>query len=389
MSEIETLRAALTNIAGLAAAVSNGDTYPPTIVKTHAQHRPLTARELEARAGEFDRAGTCHDVQITVEVASSTVPEPKTTVHRDGDRWRIELGVPGAALVRRTGLTVGSLSRPPRAQRTHSQREGFIPAGMAVRHRPFTERVAINQVPLRGRKGHYTPLEVFPGDSRALLTDRSWPWNLTGLVTTSDGKSGSGVLIGDRLMLTAHHMLPTNSILRGSWWMTFTPNFDSSNIFMAPFGSSNVSDLRRYADESDSAYVVGHDFMLCRLYEPLGQRLGYLGCTTFDDSWRGLQVWDNIGYPGDVGGGSRPAVQFNQSMEDDFEDDGGQYMETEASLNKGNSGGPFFAWFTDGQVRLCAVVSSSYSFGDDRDNALAGGDDMVRLIDWGRTNWPA
>jgi S1-C subfamily serine protease len=114
-----------------------------------------------------------------------------------------------------------------------------------------------------------------------------------------------------------------------------------------------------------------------------------LGYTSFDDSWRGMEVWDNIGYPFDVGGGSRPAVQFNQSMEDDYEDDNGQYIETEASLNNGNSGGPFFSWFTDGNVRLCGVVSGGFTFNGDRDNVLAGGDDMVRLIDWGRNNWSA
>jgi V8-like Glu-specific endopeptidase len=390
MTDIEKLRAALGKIAKVASeAVDGGECLPTTTGDRKLQHRPLTGHELQARAAEFDRAGKPQAIQITAEVASSQIPEPKTTAHRDGDRWRIEIAIPGAAFVRRTGLSVDTLPTLTRAQRSPRQGDGFIPPHMSVRSRAFTEQVAPKQVRLRGPKGVYTPLEVFPGDSRQLLTDRSWPWNLTGLVTTSDGKAGSGVLVGDRLMLTAHHMLPTNSIQRGNWWMTFTPNFDSSITPNAPFGSSNVSDLQRYANESDVEYIVGHDFMLCRLYEPLGQRLGYLGYTSFDDSWRGMQVWNNIGYPFDVGGGTRPAVQFNQSMEDDYEDDSGQYMETEASLNKGNSGGPFFAWFNDGHVRLCGVVSGGLSFGDDRDNAIAGGDDMVNLISWGRNNWPA
>jgi len=137
-------------------------------------------------------------------------------------------------------------------------------------------------VELSGRPGReYTPLLVTPSDGRHLLGSHSWPWNLTGLVTMSDGKAGSGVLIGDRLVLTAHHMRPSASIARGSWWMTFTPNFDSGN---APFGSSNVSDLRHYDSESDTEYVVGHDFMLCRLFEPIGEHLGFLGATTFDEA---------------------------------------------------------------------------------------------------------
>lgn len=356
--------------------------------KRKLQHRPLTPMELEVRAAVFNREGQHRDLRMTIEVASAKAPEPRTTVHRDGDRWRIEFDISEAMLTRRNGLTVGNLSRPDRAKRIPRQNDGFMPTHAPVRTRPLTEAVATKPARLRGPKGDYTPLVVFPGDARQLLTDSSWPWRLTGLVTTSDGDVGSGVLVGDRLMLTAHHLRPSNSIAKGSWWMTFAPNFDSGNTPTAPFWSSFVSDLRHFDNESDTDFVVGHDFMLCRLYEPLGQQLGYLG-SSFDDDWRGMQVWQNIGYPVDVRSGSRPAVQFNQSMEDDYEDDDGQIMETEASLNNGNSGGPFFSWFTDGNVRLCSVVSGFATFNGDLDNALAGGDDMVHLIDWGRSNWPA
>jgi len=360
------------------------------MTKPKLQHQPLTTKELEARAAEFNRDGRPHGVQIVVQVTSSSTPEPKTRVHRDGERWRIEFDIPGATAVRRTGLTDGTLPRPARAERIARQLDGFIPADAAVRTRPLTQPIKPQRVRLRGPKGQYKPLVVFHGrDARQLLTDSSWPWNLTGLVTTSDGDAGSGVLIGDRLMLTAHHLRPSNSIARGSWWVNFVPHFDSGSSPSDPFGSSFVSDLAHYDAESDNDYVVGHDFMLCRLYEPLGQQLGYLGATSFDDSWRGLQVWHNIGYPADLFDGSRPAVQINQSMEDDSEDDDGQIIETEASLYYGNSGGPFFSWFTDGNVRLCSVVSADAAFNGDVDNALAGGDDMVNLIIWGRSNWPA
>jgi V8-like Glu-specific endopeptidase len=357
--------------------------------KRRLQHRPLTIKELKARAADFDRDGRLQEVQVAIEVTSSCAPNPKTSVQRDGDRWRIDLTIPGATTVRRTGLTVGTLPRPARVERIPRQLEGFTPADAPVRTWPHTEQIAYRQVRLRGPKGDYTPLEVFPGDTRRLLTDSSWPWRLTGLVINSDGKAGSGVLVGDRLMLTAHHMRPGNSIAKGSWWMTFAPHFDGASSPSAPFGTSFVSDLCHYDEESDTDYIVGHDFMLCRLYHPLGKHLGYLGSTSFDDGWRGMKVWHNIGYPIDVGGGTRPAVQLNQSMEDDYEDDDGQLIETETSLNHGNSGGPFFSRFTDGNVRLCGVVSGGLTFNGDRDNALAGGDDMVHLIDWGRSNWPA
>ena len=235
----------------------------------------------------------------------------------------------------------------------------------------------------KGRK--VKPLTVFPGDSRQVLFDTSWPWLLSGKIVNSDGKSGSGVLIGDRLVLTARHVLPWNSIATGNWWMKFTPHyFDGAE----PFGSSFVSDARHYGTD-DTDFNLSHDYAVLRLFEPMGNRLGYIGTTSFDDGWRGLNVWSNIGYPFDVASGERPAVQNWQSVEDDFEDDDGQTLETEASLNHGNSGGPFFAWFENGsQVRACGVVSSEVSFNGDADNSVSGGDNLVNLVDWARANWP-
>jgi hypothetical protein len=46
--------------------------------------------------------------------------------------------------------------------------------------------------------------------------------------------------VGDRLMLTAHHLRPSVSIGSGSWWMLFIPEYDSGN---RSFGASYVSDL--------------------------------------------------------------------------------------------------------------------------------------------------
>ncbi|MFF0747952.1 trypsin-like serine peptidase [Streptomyces sp. NPDC004267] len=348
------------------------------------KHRPLTPEELRDRAPEIEREGREPPAQLTSFVTGAETPRPKVAVHRTGDGWLVDVEVNGAKVAHRAGRSEETIPRPSH-RRGPLQLDGFVPAHAAVRLTPETAMPAPRKR-LIGKKGEFTPLGVFPPDGRTLLTDKSYPWRCTGLVTTSDGEAGSGVLVGDRLVLTAHHLRPSVSIGNGSWWVSFAPEYDNGN---GAFGASDVSDLRHYDAESDDDYRVGHDYMLCRLFEPIGVHCGYLGSTVFADSWRGQQVWANVGYPKDVGGGQRPAVQWGQSMEDDYEDDNGQIIETEASLNHGNSGGPFFSTFDDGNTRLCGVVSGEGSFDGDVDNALASGEDMVALIDGGRADWPA
>ncbi len=101
---------------------------------------------------------------------------------------------------------------------------------------------------------------------------------------------------------------------------------------------------------------MSHDYAVMRLYEPLGTQLGYLGYVApFDDDWRNLDVWFNVAYHRDFSSFERPAWQ-RYAIEDDYEDDDGQLLETEASLEHGSSGSPFFSWFTDGHVYVVGVV---------------------------------
>jgi V8-like Glu-specific endopeptidase len=374
------------------------DYFRRVVMPYHANRlRPLTRAELEVlsplKATRENLRVTAKSIwsttYVTVPPGVELAPKVKSErvdVRPDGQSlWKIGVEMSAGST---PGLPMGCTVQRHEKTDTMGQISGhpsFRPEWMDVRFIPKTG-IRRPQPQMRDGKGRKVrPLTVFPGDARQVLFDTSWPWLLTGKIVTSDGTSGSGVLIGDRLVLTARHVMPWNSIGTGNWWMKFTPYyFDGTE----PFGSSYVSDARHYGTD-DTDFNLSHDYAVLRLYEPLGNRLGYIGTTSFDDGWRGLNVWENVGYPFDVAGGERPAVQSWQSFEDDYEDDDGQTLETEASLNHGNSGGPFFAWFENGsQVRACGVVSSEVSFDGDADNSVSGGDNLVNLVDWARANWP-
>ena len=232
------------------------------------------------------------------------------------------------------------------------------------------------------------PLWVYDS-ARYAFEDSSWPWGLVGRIFNNRGASGTGCLIGDRLVLTAGHMVPWGD---SPWWMRFVPAyFNGSSLFGAGV-ESYTSDARGY-----NTGGTGYDWAILRLYEPLGQSLGYFGYNSYSDGWNDLPVWSNIGYPGDIDNAEEPAFQQGFTINDtDGDDNGGEELETEnCDLYFGNSGGPCFAWWNNGtDPRVVGVVSSQeteykFPFSTRNDNVFASGDGLVNLCAWGRSNWTA
>jgi V8-like Glu-specific endopeptidase len=233
------------------------------------------------------------------------------------------------------------------------------------------------------------PLWVYDSH-RYAFEDDSWPWGLVGRIFTPDG-SGSGSLIGDRLVVTAGHMVPWDKVAAGNWWMQFVPAYFNGSSLYGAGVQSYVSDVRGYNTGGS-----GYDWAILRLYEPLGSSLGYFGYNSYSSDWNDLSVWSNIGYPGDIDNAQEPAFQQGFTINDtDGDDNGGEELETEnCDLNFGNSGGPIFAWWNNGtDPRLVGVVSSQeteykFPFSTRNDNFFASGDGFVSLCAWGRSNWP-
>ena len=235
------------------------------------------------------------------------------------------------------------------------------------------------------------PLWVYD-HARYAFEDSSWPWGLVGRIFNSDGASGTGTLIGDRLVVTAGHMVPWDSIAAGSWWIRFVPAYFQGTSLFGAGVESYVSDARGYNTSG-----TGYDWAVLRLFEPLGTSLGYMGYNSYSSDWNDKPIWTNIGYPGDIENGEEPAFQQGFTINDtDGDSNGGEELETEdCDLNHGNSGGPMYAWWNNGtDPRIVGVVSSEeteykFPFSSRNDNVFASGDGLMNLCAWGRSNWPA
>jgi len=310
--------------------------------------------------------------------------EPLETPASEATHWRVIVDVDGALAPHALGVRSGPIKRQRMKQGEHALLEGFRPAWQRLTFAPMT---GPKRQPRRiaGKKGRsYSPLTVFPDDSRVVLTDTSYPWSCIGRIETSDGDLGSAALVGGRVVVTAQHALPSRTMATGNWWIKFVPAYfdGASKVGL----SSYVSDAHWYVRD-DTEFNVSHDYAALRLYDPLGSQLGYFGANEFDDDWRNLRVFSGVGYPKDIANNEEPVVQFNWWMADDFEDDDGQILETTASLEHGESGGPFFAWWNN-DPRIVGVVSGGGNINGDQANALAGGPNLVDIINWARGAWP-
>lgn len=273
--------------------------------------------------------------------------------------------------------------------------ESHRPDWMPAIHYPRTLPGLGQPEALRRFNGGSTrPLYVFGPDNRAAYLNSSWPWGLVGKVFTSDGKVGSAALIGPRIIATAGHVVPWGG---GSWWMKFVPAYYNGSSLHGAGVESYVSNARGF-DVGGS--VTGYDWAVCRLYQPLGNWLGYFGYNGYSSSWQHQPYWTVLGYPTMVASGQRPSWQGSvSSFDTDSDSNGGLEIETKADMTPGNSGGPMFGWW-NGDPRLIGVVSGQeedwtpgfwpWEWGDtEKGNVVAGGSGFTNLMAWGRSNWPA
>jgi hypothetical protein len=247
------------------------------------------------------------------------------------------------------------------------------------------------------------PLFVYPPDGRQIFNDTTYPWRACGLVTTNTGQ-GAGALVGPRHLLTASHLVGWTGSDAG--WLLFQPDYYNGDVFPSSY-MEIVYSYEKITGSPGGEYDVAEDYVVCVLHDRLGDQLGWFGTTPYDDSWDGGSYWNHVGYPDDIGGGTVPAWELWFSIANSwspgyFETGSGLDIETFASLNHGDSGGPIFGWWTDGPYGsspsgpyIVAVVSSQGTlspvvtdWSTRTGNWLAGGSELTGLVEQAVSDYP-
>jgi V8-like Glu-specific endopeptidase len=238
---------------------------------------------------------------------------------------------------------------------------------------------------------------VYGSDQRQVYYPSGYPWRCIGKVdvypnATSDNPTewGSGVLIGDRIVLTAGHVPPVNPA-SGQWKMRFTAGMYNGSPVDGPGAVSYVSDFQGYLGG-----VSGVDYAVLRLYEPLGVDLGYFGWKTYSSSWDGGAYWWLAGYPFDVASAQSPSFQNGiVVLDQDGDSSGGLEIEHHGDIASGDSGGPFWGNWADGFPYVVGTTSGHETIGGpswvggEDNNIEAGGNALSNLLHWARATWPA
>jgi hypothetical protein len=292
-------------------------------------------------------------------------------------------GVPGIWRVLGSPRDEKLLTAIPGGKQTEVEATGAAPVSVEVDgtegYRPpwvrqeFLPRLVPFRSPAR-------PDHVFM-EPRAVEAERlTYPWQTNGLVLVNGVPAGSGVLVGPNLMLTASHLAPWGS---SSWSMEFIPGFRRGSP--RPFGSSFVSEFRGFRVPAGD--VTGYDYVVCRLFTPLGQGLGWMGSVAFGN-------WDeytrrryfSTGYPDSFAG--RPALETDMAIVDIDGDDPGLELEFPLSfaLGPGWSGGPL--WLpNEGPLVAGTVTGREKDVFDPTRHVISAGFGMIGLVRFGLDNW--
>jgi V8-like Glu-specific endopeptidase len=320
---------------------------------------------------------------------------------KHGSRSGYEIVIPKNAVVGLAGRTAHRMARP-RSKKASRRTvlEGFRPKWANHVYHPKRATVqawAKRPVSAGGRTGEVY-WGVFPPEDRAVYYPSGYPWQCVGRVFVWNDASaaswawwGSAVLIGPRLVLTAGHVVPWDA---SSWMMRFVPGYYDGSSILGAGAESYVSDARGWDVSYYSRLPDAHDMAILRLYDPLGDWLGFFGSKPYSDSYTSHPYWNLTGYPAAIAGAERPSYQLGIAVDEADASTDALDLEHRGDSTGGDSGGPFWATWPDGFPYVIGTVSGGEVFTNSSGvvvkdtNNCAGGNAINDLIRWGRINWP-
>lgn len=346
-----------------------GQPRPVSVLEALATTAPVVATQempadlaamVDPEKGAFIRAEDKPVLDLAVE------PVPGSS-----DIWRVVNRTEGQPLLTdvpgREGEELTSAAAPAgRGTDESLSIEGYRPPWL-------NEELMPRLMPFRSGKGMYLEPRAIEEGQRL-----NYPWCTVGIIFNSQGMQGSGVLVGPNLVLTAGHNVPWG---QSSWSMEFIPAYRMGH---RPYGSSYVEAYRGFNTMPE---VSGKDFAICKLYQPLGNAIGWMGAKSFgneDEYYR--RSYLASGYPGHYQ--QRPAVELDLGIRDIDNDSPGLELETvnRPDLQPGWSGGPL--WLPQEGPAVVGVLSGSEKDElDPRRSVFAGGSGMLDLIRFGLDNW--
>lgn len=313
----------------------------------------------------------------------------------------INFGLPVQRLVE--GETLALLEKRERSP--FKTVDGYVPEGIPVSYHPKLV-TGLKRTVARKAGGGRVLLSADPhvtihGDeSRTFLYPDSYPFSaVCKLVVDSQAQPGgpwssqthaTGFLVGRKTLMTSGHVHPDFS---GNAWRI--------KVIPACWGGRSVYGMG-YITYARSAYYwhsdSGNDFMVCELYDAIGDDLGYFGAVSYDSDWEDRAVWSMAGYPYDR---SLWGLSYQNGIsvrDDDDGDDisvaGESYdttqVENDADEASGASGSPLFAVFNGDILAVGVHHGVEYDWtvsGTETLSCASGGEGFVEVIRWARNQW--
>ncbi|MGE6786483.1 trypsin-like serine peptidase [Ensifer adhaerens] len=294
---------------------------------------------------------------------------------------------------------LGQLGRDGQAQAsasskgttTEAVRRPFRPAWQDNIYHPKIATIPSRSV-VKGRDAGRIKLHtLYPPENRTPFRPQGYPWTCVGRIEVFQNGArravGTATLVGRRIVITSGHLMPRDGS-PGRWGIHFVPGyFDGSSTV----GLASWTEAYRAITISPGEETQDRDISILKLYNPLGDALGWMGMRTYNDDWEDQSVWALVGYP-DITGGERPTFQTGIAVIDD--DPSGDFMEIEhrGDASDGNSGGPLWSQWPDGPYLVGVHSGSEYKqvgpiIAEDN-NVAAGGSGMVKLAVELEAQWP-